>query len=213
MLNSGERKSPRHVKVPMTAATLNAGATTQGGNATTQQAPSTGTDRNFEQAMKEAMTANLKAQAAAARARTAAAQAATQIGQPTPPTPATPPTEPGSFVFRGSDGSAQTITIPPVRFGNNNEIPQQAVDISVAFFLTMAAIIIGLPLARAFARRMDRRNAPAQIQNEISSQLSQLNQAVDAIALEVERISEGQRYTPRLLSEQQAGKLRSPSER
>ena len=75
-------------------------------------------------------------------------------------------------------------------------------DISIGFFLTLAIIIIGLPLARAFARRMDRRGGTAQVSNEVSSQLAHLNQAVDAIALEVERISEGQRFTTRLLSEQ-----------
>lgn len=92
------------------------------------------------------------------------------------------------------------IGVPP--FDPNNVIPPQAVDISIAFFLTIAAIIIGLPLARAFARRMDRRSTGAQIPGEISTQLAQLNQSVDAIALEVERISEGQRFTTRLLSEQ-----------
>jgi hypothetical protein len=76
------------------------------------------------------------------------------------------------------------------------------VDISIAFFVTIAIIIIGLPIARAIARRMDRRATPVQIPNEVSAQLNQLNQAVDAIALEVERISEGQRFTTRLLSEQ-----------
>jgi hypothetical protein len=82
-------------------------------------------------------------------------------------------------------------------------IPQQVVDISIAFFLTMAFIIVGLPLARAFARRLDRRGAgSAQVPGEVTAQLTQLNHAVDAIALEVERISEGQRFTTRLLSEQ-----------
>jgi len=85
---------------------------------------------------------------------------------------------------------------------NEDIIPPQAVDISLAFFFTVAAIIIGLPLARAFARRMDRKGVNPQIPNELSAQLTQLNQAVDAIALEVERISEGQRFTTRLLSEQ-----------
>jgi hypothetical protein len=84
---------------------------------------------------------------------------------------------------------------------NEDIIPPQAVDISLAFFFTIAVIIIGLPLARAFARRMDRKGV-AQMPNEVSAQLAQLNQAVDAIALEVERISEGQRFTTRLLSEQ-----------
>ena len=81
-------------------------------------------------------------------------------------------------------------------------IPPQAVDISIAFFVTIAVIIIGLPLARAIARWMDRRTAGPQVPSGVSAQLAQLNQAVDAIALEVERISEGQRFTTRLLSEQ-----------
>jgi hypothetical protein len=112
-----------------------------------------------------------------------------------------PPTLPGgrTFEIRGRDG-LQTITIPPHAF--DNTIPPQAVDMTVAFFLTVAVIIIGLPLARAFARRLDRRGGTAQVSNEVSSQLAHLNQAVDAIALEVERISEGQRFTTRLLSEQ-----------
>ena len=97
------------------------------------------------------------------------------------------------------DGGNTVISMPP--FGPNT-IPPQAVDISIAFFLTVAAIIIGLPLARAFARRMDRRGGTAPISNEIASQLNHLNQAVDAIALEVERISEGQRFTARLLSDE-----------
>ena len=131
-----------------------------------------------------------------------------QVGNPTarpaaaqgePVLAPTPPAAPGTFTIRGRNG-IETITIPPNSF--DNIIPPQAVDISIAFFLTMAAIIIGLPLARAFARRMDRRGGSAQISNEVSSQLAHLNQAVDAIALEVERISEGQRFTTRLLSEQ-----------
>lgn len=94
------------------------------------------------------------------------------------------------------------VSVPPIPFDPNAGIPPQAVDISLAFFFTIAAIIIGLPIARAFARRIDRKSGPAQIPNEVTGQLAQLTQAVDAIALEVERISEGQRFTTRLLSEQ-----------
>jgi hypothetical protein len=85
---------------------------------------------------------------------------------------------------------------------SREEIPQQAVDMAIGFFVTMAVIIIGLPISRAFARRMDRKAVPPQIPAELTGQLGQLTQAVDAIALEVERISEGQRFTTRLLSEQ-----------
>lgn len=156
--------------------------------------------RDFGDAIRNNVQQEINAalsQAAQGRAAAAAAQGAAQapVIAPTPPTP------PGerTFQIRGPDGT-QTITIPPHAF--DNTIPQQAVDMTIGFFLTVAVIIIGLPLARAFARRMDRRGGTPQISNEVSSQLAHLNQAVDAIALEVERISEGQRFTTRLLSEQ-----------
>jgi hypothetical protein len=125
-----------------------------------------------------------------------ATEGAAAQGVPTPPAPSRP------ITIHGSNGQTTVIDLPP-GFSARNVIPQQAVDISIAFFLTMAFIIVGLPIARALARRMDRRGAgAAQIPGEVTAQLTQLNQAVDAIALEVERISEGQRFTTRLLSEQ-----------
>lgn len=86
---------------------------------------------------------------------------------------------------------------------NRSTVPRQAVGLSIAFFLTVAVILLGLPIARAIARRLDRTIAAPRVAPEISNQLNQLSQAVDAIALEVERISEGQRFTTRLLAEQQ----------
>lgn len=179
----------------------------QGGNATTRPAttqnPSTATNQDLQTAtrnLRDAIRNNVQQEINAARIEVAAAQGAADGAQGQAPVLApTPPETPRTFTIRGRNG-IETITIPPNSF--DNIIPPQAVDISIAFFLTMAAIIIGLPLARAFARRMDRRGGSTQIPNEISSQLAHLNQAVDAIALEVERISEGQRFTTRLLSEQ-----------
>jgi hypothetical protein len=141
--------------------------------------------------LRDAIRNNIRQEIGAARSQAAA--------QATTPEPPAPPGTPRVITIRGANGT-QTITLPPHPF--DNTIPPQAVDISIAFFLTVAAIIIGLPLARAFARRMDRRAGAPQIPSEVSSQLAHLNQAVDAIALEVERISEGQRFTTRLLSEQ-----------
>ena len=79
-------------------------------------------------------------------------------------------------------------------------IPKGAVDISIAFFGAMAFIIVGLPLARAFARRMDRRGESASA-SEITPRLERIEQAVEAIAIEVERVSEGQRYTTRAIAD------------
>lgn len=181
-------------------------ATAQGGNATTpattQTAPPA-TKQDIQAAARdfsEAIRNSVQQRVNAAQIEQAVAQGVTGGVQGAEPAIApTPPEAPRTFTIRGSNGTTQTFTIPPRAF--DNEIPPQAVDISIAFFLMIAAVIIGLPLARAFGRRMDRRGT-AQVPNEISSQLTHLNQAVDAIALEVERISEGQRFTTRLLSEQ-----------
>jgi hypothetical protein len=121
-------------------------------------------------------------------------------GAPVAPVPPVPPDNPRVITIHNRDGTKSFITVPSGLA--RDVIPQQVVDISIAFFLTMALIIIGLPLARAFARRMDRRGSGPQVPSDLSHQIGQLNQAVDAIALEVERISEGQRFTTRLLSEQ-----------
>lgn len=118
-------------------------------------------------------------------------------------TPPVPPTEPTQVtVAPGGGGRPVFVGGTEFPFRSRDEIPPQAVDMALAFFFSMVVIIIGLPIARAFARRMDRKAGPPQIPPEVTAHLGQLSQAVDAIALEVERISEGQRYATRLLTEQ-----------
>jgi len=178
-------------------------ATTQSpSHATKQDVQTSGRDfgeairNNVQQEINAALQQAAAGRAAAAAARGAAATTQEPVLAPTAP----PPSDGRTFRITDRNGTQTAITIPPHAF--DNAIPPQAVDMTVAFFLTVAVIIIGLPLARAFARRMDRRGGTAQVSNEVSSQLAHLNQAVDAIALEVERISEGQRFTTRILSEQ-----------
>ena len=84
-------------------------------------------------------------------------------------------------------------------------IPEGVVVISVTFFIMLAVIIVGFPVARAFARRMDRSAAPpSRASGEQAEQLRHIQAAVDAMAVEVERISENQRYVTRLLAERGA---------
>ena len=59
---------------------------------------------------------------------------------------------------------------------------------------------IGIPLAKAWARRIAARPL-ASIPPDVAARLERMEQSIDAIAVEVERISEGQRFTTRLLSE------------
>lgn len=65
-------------------------------------------------------------------------------------------------------------------------------------------LAIGIPLSRAFARRMDAGAQRVTIPSDVTARLARMEQAIDAIAVEVERIAEGQRFTTRLLSERAA---------
>ncbi|MGI8400264.1 MAG: hypothetical protein ACR2NS_01495 [Gemmatimonadaceae bacterium] len=77
--------------------------------------------------------------------------------------------------------------------------PEVAVPLGA--FATAIICAIGIPLARAYSRRMDADSRNPRIPSEVTSRLERIEQAVDAVALEVERISEGQRFTTKLLSE------------
>jgi hypothetical protein len=74
--------------------------------------------------------------------------------------------------------------------------------VAVTFFVTVAYSIGTLArawVARGKAAKLSGDSASTPVADE---RFARLEQAVDAIALEVERISEGQRFTTRLLSEQ-----------
>ena len=77
-------------------------------------------------------------------------------------------------------------------------IPGEAVDIAIGFFITCAVIIVGWPISRALGRRFERNAAPPVVQSDVTQQLERIEQAVDAIAIEVERISESQRFLTKL---------------
>jgi hypothetical protein len=73
-----------------------------------------------------------------------------------------------------------------------------------AGFITvvLAAIVIFQPLVRAFARRLEgggQRKVDA-LDAGSGERLQRIEQAIDAMAIEIERISEGQRFTTKLLS-------------
>ena len=77
--------------------------------------------------------------------------------------------------------------------------PEVAVPLGA--FATAIICAIGIPLARAYARRMDSDARNPRIPTEVTGRLERIEQAIEAVAIEVERISEGQRFTTKLLSE------------
>ena len=115
---------------------------------------------------------------------------------PSAPLPPLPPMEPMTPI---TVEPAETYTLAPGRYERMDDIPPRAQELGMAFFMTMAVIVIGLPIARAIGRLIDRRaSAPALNSRDTQPQLVRIEQAVEAMAIEIERISESQRYLTRL---------------
>ena len=75
------------------------------------------------------------------------------------------------------------------------------VMIALGFFASFAYSIRTVANAVLQMRRKPDGRADGELSGAADARLARLEHAVDAIAVEVERISEGQRFTTRLLSE------------
>jgi len=149
--------------------------------------------RELQQAQREAQQAQREAQQAQQQAQVQAQQAQREAQQGMKELQA-------ELARRAREGQP-VVAFPPFP-GSGPQIPEGAVVISVAFFVMCAVIAIGFPIARAIARRMDKRNATAPAADaDTRNRLERIEQAIDAIAVEVERISEGQRFTTKIISE------------
>ena len=71
----------------------------------------------------------------------------------------------------------------------------------VGFFTTVIIVAIGVPLVRAWIRRMDRQPMQSVPSADTNARLERIEQAIDAISVEVERIAEGQRFVTRLMTD------------
>ncbi len=74
-----------------------------------------------------------------------------------------------------------------------------------ATFVALAAIAgVGFPIARAYARRIEK-GTPATrslpVAEAADARMERVERAVEAMALEVERMAEGQRFMTKLLGE------------
>ena len=85
--------------------------------------------------------------------------------------------------------------------------------ISGFFFATVTILGLGIPLVRAHIRRMDRRALQPQSNALSDERLMRIEQAIEAMAVEVERISEGQRFVTRVLAERPADRSPLPLSR
>jgi hypothetical protein len=77
--------------------------------------------------------------------------------------------------------------------------------IPIVLFASAPVIAIGVPIARAYARRISGEGQSPALPSDVAARLERMEQAIDSIAVEVERISEGQRFTTKLLAERTPG--------
>lgn len=115
--------------------------------------------------------------------------------------------------------TGKQLSEAPLSLTSGTGFPFRGGDIpdNVAHVATAVTFFVFVPIAIAIARRIWKRGSytPAphqQISPQIDQRLERLEQGVDAIAIEIERITEGQRFVTRLLSESQAS-LKPPEEK
>jgi hypothetical protein len=76
----------------------------------------------------------------------------------------------------------------------------------------LVIIVLGFPVVRLITKWLEPKPVPPRELSAINGRLERIEAAVDSIAVEVERISEAQRFSARLQSEQQHGRLSAPKE-
>jgi hypothetical protein len=91
------------------------------------------------------------------------------------------------------------IPDPPRPIVPRNGPPEEAFILGAVI-----SVFVLMPLAVGYARRLWKRSATAvmELPGELSERLTRLEQAVDAVAVELERVGEGQRYVTNLFADQ-----------
>jgi hypothetical protein len=87
-------------------------------------------------------------------------------------------------------------------------VPPEAIPI--AAIVVGGCIAIFIPLIRLMSRRIELQGRSSLPDPDVMVRLDRIERAVESIAVEIERVSEGQRFTTKLLSERSST---PPSER
>lgn len=120
------------------------------------------------------------------------------VQAPTPPPIPPLPTGPAGQAEVG------TAVQPPSVVQVSPDIPPEVVPIVAIVFGSLALMVIVTPIVRGIIRMLERRQEKSLVHGPaVAQQLAQLQQSVDTLAIEVERISESQRFQARLLAERE----------
>jgi prefoldin subunit 5 len=115
------------------------------------------------------------------------------------------------FLENELDVTGRQISNTPMSVRAQTQVPAKIVDTldnNIVPITAIVSISVLAPLALAFARLLWKRaNRQPAISDDANRKLEQLMQAVDTIAIEVERISESQRYLTKVVNERQPDQI------
>ncbi len=73
--------------------------------------------------------------------------------------------------------------------------------VPVAGMIMIIVLAIGVPLVVMIGRKWARESEGPRIPGEVTDRLARMEQAIDTMAVEIERISEGQRFVTKVLAD------------
>jgi hypothetical protein len=94
----------------------------------------------------------------------------------------------------------EAALVNPTEGPVNGDMPENVLALSIVFTL-FVIFPLAITLARNLWKRGNRQMTTQQISPETNQRLERLEQGVEAIAIEIERVSEGQRFVTKLLAE------------
>jgi hypothetical protein len=82
-------------------------------------------------------------------------------------------------------------------------VSEEELIVAIAGMVTAIVIVLGIPLVIVQARKIWKRDSASHMTStgHDDHRLERIEQAIDAMAVEVERIAEGQRFVTKLLSD------------
>lgn len=104
----------------------------------------------------------------------------------------------GKIVVAAGVPGAVPTNEPPINFPRANDHSDELFAMGIAF-----SSLLALPIVIAYARRIWYRSAPpapAALPSDLSERIRAMERAVESVAVEVERVGEGQRFVTQLLA-------------
>lgn len=110
-------------------------------------------------------------------------------------------------ILTGAPSSFLAASEPPPQFSGGGD------DDAWVAIPALLILFVLFPIVFAYARRIWKRTGTPRVNPAEAGRLERIEQAVEAIAIEVERVSEGQRFVTKLLSDTGRKPVSLPADR